>query len=325
MKDNSKIGFIQVYTKNIPESIEDGKIIIDYTQESPRLRYYNKKDGENSGVWITVDGSDSPATPASLSDLESLLRGRDWNIVGRLYTTKNHKIKTTNQSSTTTQTTSYPMTTTPIPGENKDKPEELFMYFPKDCFSSFSNPIVRLDESQEEYDSFKITEDLVVDDGVEGNSFSDIYEMFINMKMLDQSSNLGALYYYDVVSVRDLEKESSIIDLITKPGSSYTSVVNLNNLIHLMQNTRSNHFDCSCNLVFGVDYTISGQIYTKELSFVPFTISEDGSIESDDLIIKVSNDVTADYHDRCLRVFPTSKRVTECIISYCYISYGGLY
>lgn len=323
MRDDSKIGFIQVYTdiKDIPE--EDGKIIIDYTQESPRLRYYNKKNGEELGVWITVDGSDSPATPASLSDLDSLLRNRDWNIVGRLYTSKNHKIETPNKSSTST--TPFPMTSTPMPGE-VEKPEELFMYFPEDYFSSFSNPLVNLDKDGEKYNSFKVSEDLALDKGTGGEySFSDIYEMFINMKMLDQSSNLGALYYYDVVSVRDLEKESSIIDLITKPGSSYTSVINLNSLIQLMQGRRRDHFDCSCNLIFGVDYTISGQVYTKELSFIPFTVSEDESISSDDLIIKVSNDVTADYHDRCLRVFPTSKRVTECIISYCYISYGGLY
>lgn len=351
----SKVGFIPTY-ESLPDAndFEEGKIIIDFSQAKPRLKY-SKVEGEKM-VWVTVDGSDSPNIPASMSELDSQLRERDWNICGRLYS----NIEYTKPSVVITSTTSTPgllpvpdKTTTSIPEDNytttapeTENPDSEFSL--RRNISVVSSIEDQQSESEEEklylsrvlenLPEIPSIEDLsqnsvcLTDDDYsisEDSGFCSIYEELINLKMKElalesggtEIIDLGTRHYFDIVSLRDVERGSSIIDLIALGGSNYTNTVNLNGLI---ESSLSKFINSSCYLVAGIEYTVSGKTYTKEYTFVPFR-SESGEVISESLIINLSDYVILDYHFNCLRAFPNSKDVTECIISYCYLTYEGLF
>jgi hypothetical protein len=72
---------------------------------------------------------------------------------------------------------------------------------------------------------------------------------------------------------------SSIIDLIALGGSSYTNIVNLNNILGSDIGPKS-------TVVVGVEYTVSGKTYTKEISFIPFKVTEE-NVVSENFISKI--------------------------------------
>jgi hypothetical protein len=314
------------------EKFSEGKIIIDCSQEKPKLKYVKNVDGVFR--WITIDGSDSPLIPASMADLENQLRQRDWNITERVYSDIYYNkpvpsptgIPTTTTTTTTTSTTPLPLSDSDSVKEfrsvfsvNVEEDEELSEHF-------YISRVAELDEIPMYYQlagDFK--EILISDDDFEetgAEEFCNIYEELMNLKMkvleYDGSTiDLGTRHYYDIISIRDIERGSSTIDLISLGGSSYTNVLNLNSLIDLGLGN-------FCTLVVGIEYTVAGKTYSKEHSFIPYTV-ENENIIPNSFITNISNQISLDFHNNCLRVFSMSKEVTECIISYCYINYEGLF
>lgn len=346
-----RIGFIPVY-ETLPDArdFNEGKIIIDNSQKNPKLKY--SKIIDNELVWVTIDGSDSPMIPATMADLDSHLRERDWNIYGRLYSNAEFKKPVINtdfppSSTTTTTTTSNPegdnnKTTTELPEINEISQFSLRM---RTMSSGLEDE--QQDSSDEEIYLSRVLEDLpeipsvgelswdsvCLTDGdydiSEDRGFCSIYEELINLKMkkLEQDGNtvdLGTRHYYDIISIRDVERGSSTIDLIALSGSNYTNVINLNSIIEFDTAGTGKFKNCTCNLTVGIEYTVSGKTYVKEHSFIPYFIDA-GNLISNSFITNILDYVTLDFHKNCLRVFPMSKKVTECIISYCYIDYEGLF
>lgn len=298
----TKLEFIKTYTTDIPKASElPGTFIIDYTGITPILRVSNGTE------WLPLDNKSSVSRAAMMSDLEDQLRKRDWNIETRIFT--DLRLSEEDKGGVTMTTTTPPPTL-----ETKELPKER-LYLSKGHTYSESIPW----RTELERDYVQISEDDLSQEFLD--KFYGLYEELINTKPMkvynNETVDLGSIHYYNLISSRDLEAGSSVIDLLSLAGTDYTSVINLNSLIDTSGN-------CSCNLVFGVEYTVSGKVYTKELSFDPFVVIA-GNVESPDLVMKIYDYVEADYHDKCLRIFPISKEVTECIISYCYFRYDKLY
>ena len=310
MNNNELLGFIPVYDDEdflktrynpLTGKTESGNetIVINNSQEEPILQYRKIND---SGVisWERIDGSDSPIRPARLSDLDYFLRETDWNIgLGR---------KVTKQF------------------QDEESPR-LYLFSDEKCSSEILN--FEEDKLQSNYsvisDSYVESYDNVITAVI--SNFNSYYETLMNIKPMnyihnqsnDSSINLGSIYYYNLISSRNLENGSTIVDLLSLNDSNYTNILNLNDLVPHTPNDEL--AKCTCLLTIGVDYSIDGRIYSKETSLTPFTVDNKGNLTSTDSLIIISDKVTLDYHDLCLRAFPTSVDVNECIISYCYITY----
>lgn len=338
MENTKKLGIIPAYnTEDLLQfnTASSGEIIINNSQESPIIQYGAVSQ---SGVlsWVRVDGSDSPKRSAKLSDLEYFLRERDWNLgFGRkvaLSTLKEEDIiittttttSTTPSPTTTTTTTTLSPTTlafletsTPAPPSSKEEIPLLML-----LEESYPDPILTISEEELSLSSSRVA---VISDTFNKkediDQFNSQYEALMNIKSTmtynENSINLGSSYYYNLISTRDLEKESTVIDLLSLSDSNYTNILNLNGLI----SSEVSKDGKSCNLTIGIDYTVNGKVYSKEVSLDPI---ENNEFKSRDILINILDYVTIDYHDFCLRAFPTSLDVNECIISYCYITYYGI-
>ena len=276
------------------ETTPIGSIRINNGSIIPSLQYYgklNETDEENR--WITVDGEDNSSNSAKVSDLEYMLRLRDWNITERLVV-------------------------------NKDNENELYLH--KSDPSSSLNPIPTFLEI-DDINFIKISDDIL---DIEDNylkEFNQIYEQIMNVKTIvkvgQEYVDLGNEHYYNLLSLRDILEKSSLIDLIPIGSSKYTNIINLNEYIEKLD---SNSFvDCSCLLRLGITYTLSGEIIKEDMMFEPFYV-KDGILGNNDFLKTFGNDnITMEYLDRCIRLFPNKPEVTECVIEYCYIVYGELF
>lgn len=369
----NRLSFIKTYDNiediNNDSSLKPGSIIIDASQSDPKLKYLKEeimlRDGmrEISRVWITIDGSDSPISSSRMSDLESQLRKRDWNITERIFTDsvkKNNEINSSSSKTTTSSpiTTSLPTTTTPLPSfstitppfssDEKIEEEEkinwdegnLYLYVGDSCLA----PIYNLDNdiNLEEKDP-RFVDHIQVSETFDDKSISDfnkLYEELIIKKQMKSLTlngeevkdnngekiyvNLGAHYYYNLISTKDLNTGSSIIDLISLAGSQYTNILNLNQILHHILSSPNIK---ECRMVIGIQFTHDLKQYSNEISF-PILNESDSYSSMDNIrrfISNIQDKVTVEFHDGCLRVFPNSEKVTECIIGYCYLNYEGLF
>ena len=319
-----KLGFIPIHEGLMSDynSVEGdlGKFVIDFSQNKPVL-CYSKLTGNGELVWVRVDGSDSPLSSAQMADLDYQLRQRDWNIGGRIYTDFKFNLdpSNNNKSSEAEEDTSGSFTQSNREKLYLSKIFQDLEYIPEiDSLSNNNSGILLSDH-----------------DYVSGESaeFCSLYEELINIKMKelihenDQSSggviDLSTRHYYDIISLRDVERGTTTIDLISLGGSSYTNIINLNDIIELDRDGK--YVNCECTLVLGIECTVKGNTFTREFRFSPYKVEEGKLRKSDDLIFKFFDYATIDYHNYCIRVFPETSDVTECIISYCYISYDGLF
>lgn len=315
MEENKMFRIISGYDvgNEFPELSEENKglIIIDNSQETPRLQVIGEErvDEDDSELkWLTVSGIDSDITVIKSSELEWELRNRDWNIYGRLFVEKDEK-----EMVEKLYLTSPEVSQDPIPNISDLRSEK------SEAKCLFSNPI-SIPIINSSTTTTTTTSTVAPDINTEPDfikEFNEIYEKLINMRTYEEGGiTFGSINYYNLISYRDLEKDSLVIDLISLGGSSYTSVVNLNSLFDFSQDYKSNY---DFLLVAGIDYEISGMAFSKEISFKPFQIIDGVYNNSKDLIFNISEYVEADYHDRCFRIFPKTNNVDECVISYCYI------
>ena len=311
MEENKVLRIISGYNveNKFPELSEENKglIIIDNSQETPCLRVVGEESsGGNSELkWLTISGVDSDIAVARSSELEWELRNRDWNIYGRLFIERDEK-----ELIEKLYLTSPEVPQDPIPNIIDLREGAKCLY---------SSPVV-INNNSSSTTTTTTTVSPEIDDSLESNlfrEFNEIYEKLINMRIYEEEGiTFGSINYYNLISYRDLEKDSLVIDLISLGGSNYTNLVNLNSLFDFSQDYKSNY---DFLLVVGIDYEVSGKSFSKEISFKPFQITEGLYNNSNDLIFNISDYVEADYHDRCFRVFPKTNNVDECIISYCYI------
>ena len=277
-------------------SYQGEDIIIDNSQLYPILKYRQIDSITHKESWIPIDGSDSPNRPAKMSDLDFILRKKDWMIgLGRKYVL------------------------------SIDETTPTLCIFPSE---KYSESIVSLiDSIKTNTESLFIVSDHDYTDAAWKN-FEDKYEKLMKDDDMyyttenGENVNLGASYYTNLISLRDVDKSSAVIDLLALSDSNYTNIINLSNII--LQYEKENPLNNSYLITFGIDYTISGKIYSKEVSLVPVEEvdgDEGKEIKSSDLIIKISDDITLDYHNYCARVISSSSTVGECILSYCYMVY----
>lgn len=305
MKKES-IGFIPTYNtedflKNRTTTSEEHPylgedIIIDNSQLSPILKYKQTDPTTRKDSWIPIDGSDSPNRPAKMSDLDFILRKKDWTIgLGRKYILSIEE--------------GYP----------------TLCMFP---LEEYSESIVSLNDSIiiNNESLFIVSDHDVADNTL--NDFEEKYEILMKEDDMNytlesgENVNLGASHYTNLISLHDIDKGSAIIDLLALSDSNYTNIINLSNIISQYED--KNFLKNSYLITFGIDYTIEGKIYSKEVSLVPIEEVEDEQgkkIKSSDLVINVSDDITLDYHNFCARVISSSSTVSECILSYCYMVY----
>lgn len=284
--------YIGIITTDIPKdlSIGEGYIVINTENDEPVLQYSTIKrniDNQEYIDWVTIDGTDSSKRATQISDLEYQLRIRDWNITERLFVNNSN----------------------------------LYLY--RQDPSETLDPIPQIIPNDSK--GIKISETITEESEEE---FNEYYEKLMNLRPIMNINgtqvDFGNAYYYNLISSRDLIQNTSVIDLISLGGSEYTNILNLNELLEKTPEDSGKYLDCDCILKLGIKYSLSGEVFTKNLMFEPFDLV-DGVLKPKDFTKDISNNITLEYLDRCIRLFPKTSEVTECIISYCYIVYyGGL-
>ena len=200
------------YNFDLNETISacEEDIIINNSQDEAIIQYKKITD-DGYFIWERVDGSDSPIRPARMSDLDNFLRENDWNIgMGR---------KIVKQI------------------DNEDSPR-LYLYSEE----TYGDEILKVDDIDQQTMSPKYS--VISDSYISSYNtaikatvdlFNSHYENLMNIKPMnyiyDQSNessvNLGSIYYYNLISSRNLESGSTIIDLLSLNDSNYTNILNL--------------------------------------------------------------------------------------------------
>ena len=123
-----------------------------------------------------------------------------------------------------------------------------------------------------------------------------------------KEDNIGE--FKNVISTRDILQGTSEVCLLCPHDGSYTNIINLNSI-------QGN----PTQLRVGVAYSKGSDLYSKDL-----IVPTKSDVESGDLcyITTGPREFRLEYSDGCIRVFPRSSEVTECVISYCYLTYEHL-
>lgn len=119
------------------------------------------------------------------------------------------------------------------------------------------------------------------------------------------------IYYNSLVSTRNLIEGSSVVDLWKYP-TEYGGILNLVTL----PTTNSIPVLRLC-----IAWVIGGMRKTENMTFTPKD-SDGNWIEFKRPL--GDSEVTVEFHDGCIRVFPEKSEVTECIIHHCTATYDSL-
>ena len=133
------------------------------------------------------------------------------------------------------------------------------------------------------------------------DEFIKLYNEYIMIK----EDNIGE--YNKLVSSRDILGETSEVCLLCPKDGSYTNIINTNSISGDPKQLR-----------VGVAYSKESELHIKD---VVITLSDEGP---DGYILNKTNDFIIEYSDGCIRVFPSTQEITECVISYCFIKYEYL-
>lgn len=122
--------------------------------------------------------------------------------------------------------------------------------------------------------------------------------------------------------VIDIMSGIQTLELINLNSDSYTNIVSL---IPLKRYNMEEGVSAKVNV--GVQYTINSNIKYYSTTFTAFDYEEvEGklSLESDNWIESINDEVQVEYINGILKALPLSNDVSECIISNCTVSYGYL-
>lgn len=236
------------------------------------------------GEWSAIDNYEDLERASRFEDLYTTLYEREWGIGGRLFYENDH-------------------------GEDN-------LYYDISKYDS-SLPILKKKESM-----FLITEDK----NKSREEFENIYTKLMKVKSMNdiKEIDLGSDYYRYLVSTRNLIDGSSIIDLYSysETPSDYRSIINLNELLQKRDELRYNEGGYSIRLE--IMYIKSGSRMSGTLMFDPFLFDKDGKLVFNNFQSIINDDVTVEVKKGCIRLFPESIDITECIIYHCYVIYEKL-
>ena len=238
----------------------------------------------NNGKWSAIDNSSDIDRASRFEDLYTTLYERDWGIGGRLF---------------------Y---------DNSNGEDNLYY-----DLSKYDSPIPTIIKTD---DMFLITEDT----NKSQDEFENIYTKLMKVKSMNdiKEIDLGNDYYKYLVSTRNLIDGSSIIDLYSysENTSDYGSIINFNELLQKRDDLRYNNGNYSIRLE--IMYIKSGSRMSGTLMFDPFSLKNDGELIFNNFQSKINDDVTVEVKKGCVRLFPESIDITECIIYHCYVIYEKL-
>ena len=236
------------------------------------------------GEWSAIDNYEDLERASRFEDLYTTLYEREWGIGGRLFYENDY-------------------------GEDN-------LYYDISKYDS-SLPILKKKESM-----FLITEDK----NKSREEFENIYTKLMKVKSMDdiKEIDLGNNYYKYLVSTRNLIDGSSIIDLYSysETPSDYGSIINLNELLQKKDELRYHEGGYSIRLE--IMYIKSGSRMSGTLMFDPFLFDKDGKLIYNNFQSIINDDVTVEVKKGCVRLFPESIDITECIIYHCYVIYEKL-
>lgn len=126
-----------------------------------------------------------------------------------------------------------------------------------------------------------------------------------------------------LLSARDLVSGFSVVDLWEYP-TEYGSILNLCSLPNKIGNLKYSESPSMIKLC--VAWTKNTVRKTKDVTFVPWKVnSYDGTkFEWKNFISSLDNEITVEFYDGCIRLFPESSEITECIIHHCFAVYDKL-
>ena len=237
-----------------------------------------------NGEWSAIDNYEDLERASRFEDLYTTLYEREWGIGGRLFYENDY-------------------------GEDN-------LYYDISKYDS-SLPILKKKESM-----FLITEDK----NKSREEFENIYTKLMKVKSMNdiKEIDLGNDYYRYLVSTRNLIDGSSIIDLYSysETPSDYGSIINLNELLQKRDELRYHEGGYSIRLE--IMYIKSGSRMSGTLMFDPFLFDKDGKLIFNNFQSIINDDVTVEVKKGCIRLFPESIDITECIIYHCYVIYEKL-
>lgn len=234
--------------------------------------------------WSAIDNYENIDRASRFEDLYTTLYEREWGIGGRLF-------------------------------YENDYGEDNLYYDP----SKYESPLPTI---RKKNDMFLITED----NTKSREEFENIYTKLMKVKSMDdiKEIDLGNNYYKYLVSTRNLIDGSSIIDLYSysETPSDYGSIINLNELLQKKDELRYHEGGYSIRLE--IMYIKSGSRMSGTLMFDPFLFDKDGKLIYNNFQSIINDDVTVEVKKGCVRLFPESIDITECIIYHCYVIYEKL-
>ena len=131
------------------------------------------------------------------------------------------------------------------------------------------------------------------------------FTKLFNEHIMIKEDNIGE--YTNIISSRDILEGTSEVCLLCPKDGSYTNIINLNSIQ-----------GDPIQLRVGVAYSKGSNLFSKDL-----VVPTEGSGDSR-YIITGPREFKLEYSDGCIRVFPDAPEVTECVISYCYLTYEHL-
>ena len=237
-----------------------------------------------NGKWSAIDNYGNLERASRFEDLYTTLYEREWGIGGRLFYENDY-------------------------GEDN-------LYYDISKYDS-SLPILKKKESM-----FLITEDK----NKSREEFENIYTKLMKVKSMNdiKEIDLGNDYYRYLVSTRNLIDGSSIIDLYSysETPSDYGSIINLNELLQKRDELR--YYEGGYSIRLEIMYIKSGSRMSGTLMFDPFLLDKDGKLIFNNFQSNINDDVTVEVKKGCIRLFPESIDITECIIYHCYVIYEKL-
>ena len=237
-----------------------------------------------NGKWSAINNYENIDRASRFEDLYTTLYEREWGIGGRLF-------------------------------YENDYGEDNLYYDP----SKYESPLPTI---RKKNDMFLITED----NTKSREEFENIYTKLMKVKSMDdiKEIDLGNNYYKYLVSTRNLIDGSSIIDLYSysETPSDYGSIINLNELLQKKDELRYHEGGYSIRLE--IMYIKSGSRMSGTLMFDPFLFDKDGKLIYNNFQSIINDDVTVEVKKGCIRLFPESIDITECIIYHCYVIYEKL-
>ena len=273
-----------------------GNIRLDPVSKSIQ---YRKKD-ESSGSYkvITIDNNSSSNRIARGSDLNHILKSRNYNRLD----CKAVLDEGINDPSLTIKA-----------------PTLAFIKFGEDGYPSGEyDRIMNTGVTEERIKEFTgLYEDLL---DIQWDSMP-FYKKEINGKS-EWVENYDTMYkeqvggnyeyrFYNFRMIRDFVNKNTVVNVLSLGNSVYTDIINLNTVRSSITGDDINDVDSLITVKISIQYSDNnGIVSTMDITF---PISGDFKYKFDD--------VEVEYMDRCIRLFPLSEKVVECIISQCYLYY----